>query len=449
MTKVSLCSAYDTEIKCGMTGDGVIVSLDKKTLNATLSMCRKALGYIVCVLNDHYDDWSALTGTDRFNKAEHLIHSTRHNQAVCDFDKHFYKFPSGIRRSAVAEAIGIVCSYRSNHKNWEADPRGQEPKLSYDHYWMPTVYRKNPSYAGGEIEQTGRCCYNLKVYKNNDWVWMPIVVSTTDTSYIERHCMRHKAMSPALKKKHGKFFLTWVFSETTELTDKEPLDRRICAVDMGIISDAVCTIMDSHGTVYASKFINSPYEKDQVLHLCNRIKKNQRIGKAAGPLWEYASNFNNELAIKTANAIVSFAVEHDADCIVFEHLDTQGKKRGSRKQRLHMWKHRNVQKMAEFKAHQLGIRISRICAWGTSKLAYDGSGEIKRGRDVSEKTPYDVCVFTTGKTYNCDLSASKNIGARYFLREIAKLFPDYTLPSAPQRTMFDLWKADRELFASA
>ena len=70
-------------------------------------------------------------------------------------------------------------------------------------------------------------------------------------------------------------------------------------------------------------------------------------------MWEYASNFNNELAIKTANAIVSFAVEHDADCIVFEHLDTQGKKRGSRKQRLHMWKHRDVQKMAEFKAHQL------------------------------------------------------------------------------------------------
>jgi hypothetical protein len=33
---------------------------------------------------------------------------------------------------------------------------------------------------------------------------------------------------------------------------------------------------------------------------------------------------------------------------------------------------------------------------------------------------YGLCEFSNGKIYNCDLSASYNIGARYFIREILK-----------------------------
>ena len=151
------------------------------------------------------------------------------------------------------------------------------------------------------------------------------------------------------------------------------------------------------------------------------------------------------LSRKVANAIISFAVEHDADVIVFEHLDTSGKKKGSRKQKLHLWKHRDIQKLTEYKAHQLGMRISRVCAWGTSKLAFDGSGEVKRGKEVSKTTPYNVCCFKNEKQYNCDLSASYNIGARYYLREISIQYKDYVLPATPKRTLSDLWKANREL----
>jgi len=65
------------------------------------------------------------------------------------------------------------------------------------------------------------------------------------------------------------------------------------------------------------------------------------------------------------------------------------------------------------------MRISHICAWGTSRLAYDGSGPVQRGRDGGFHT-YELCRFSNGKVYNCDLSASYNIGARYFIREILK-----------------------------
>ena len=33
---------------------------------------------------------------------------------------------------------------------------------------------------------------------------------------------------------------------------------------------------------------------------------------------------------------------------------------------------------------------------------------------------YELCQFVNGKIYNCDLSASYNIAARYFIREIQK-----------------------------
>ena len=85
-----------------------------------------------------------------------------------------------------------------------------------------------------------------------------------------------------------------------------------------------------------------------------------------------------------------------------------------------MWRCQYVQAMVTDKVHRLTMRVSHICAWGTSKLAYDGSGIVERGIDGN----YSICRFTTGKIYNCDLSASYNIGARYFIREIIKSLPE-------------------------
>ena len=50
-------------------------------------------------------------------------------------------------------------------------------------------------------------------------------------------------------------------------------------------------------------------------------------------------------------------------------------------------------------------------------------------------------LFQTGKRYNCDLSASYNIGARYFIRELLKPLPatersllEAKVPSVKRRT---------------
>ena len=84
-----------------------------------------------------------------------------------------------------------------------------------------------------------------------------------------------------------------------------------------------------------------------------------------------------------------------------------------------MWKKNTIQQLVTEKAHRNGIRISRVCAYFTSKLAYDGSGPVLRGRDAGFFT-YELCRFQNNKIYNCDLSASYNIGARFFIREYQK-----------------------------
>ena len=101
-----------------------------------------------------------------------------------------------------------------------------------------------------------------------------------------------------------------------------------------------------------------------------------------------------------------------------------------------MWRKNGIQAMVEHKAHRCGIHISHICAWGTSKLAFDGSGEVVRDNDNRA-----LCTFASGKRYNCDLSASYNIGARYFIRAILNPIPEKErsellakVPDAQRRT---------------
>ena len=260
----------------------------------------------------------------------------------------------------------------------------------------------------------------LKLYNGKDWVWVRAALLHTDMEYLRKHWTGVKASAPTLEKRHRKYFLRFSYEENRELADRPVQEQRICAVDLGINTDAVCSIMKADGTVCVRKFINFADEKDRLWKVLNRIrKKNREHGpKSAENLWKYAVRCNEELSKKTASAIVRFAQENHADVIVFEHLEMKGKIRGKRKMRLHIWKKRGVQKTCAHMAHRIGMRVAHVCAWKTSALACDGSGKVERDPDN-----YSLCTFRNGKRYNCDLSASYNIGARYFIRELTKPMP--------------------------
>ena len=205
-----------------------------------------------------------------------------------------------------------------------------------------------------------------------------------------------------------------------KLGDTVVRNQTVVAVDLGMNTAATISIMRSDGTILGRHFCKLSKETDHIAHSINRIKKAQQHGNYKTPrLWARAKGINHDIATKTASYIINVAVLYNADVIVFEHLDKNGKVRGSKKQKLKMWRSQEVQFIVTNKAHRLGMRISHICAWGTSKFAYDGSGRVLRGRDGGFNT-YELCKLQNGKTYNCDLSASYNIGARYFIREILK-----------------------------
>ena len=287
----------------------------------------------------------------------------------------------------------------------------------------------------------------IKVFRNNDWVWQKIRLNHSDRKYLEKKAEGAAVSAPTIVKKHGKYELRFALAREVELSSKEIYEQKVCAVDLGITTDATCCVMNVHGTVLSRRFITCGREKDQVDRALHRVSEFQREHGShdSGRLWNIAKRRNLNLAHLVAHKIVNYAVENGCDVIVFEHLDTKGRKRGGRKQKLTMWKHADIQNTVASLAHQYGIRISRIYAWNTSRLAYDGSGVVQRGQEVSDDTPYDVCRFTTGKMYNCDLSASYNIAARYFIRGLIQELPDIMaevsdIGSGTTRTLSTLWR---------
>ena len=382
-----------------------------KMLKPTLDIYRNALALLIPIIHAEWEMLSSLDKLQCKTTVENLIHSTSANTAKYpEFDKQFYKMPCYFRRAVTAEAIGIVSSHMSRMENWKkSGMQGNEPKLQINHFACPTFYRGN-SYLTTDNSDI----VNLKLYIRNDWVWVPVKLRHTDMEYIRNHC-RGKMSAPTLERKRNKYYLRFAFKESVTI-DKTPIaNQRILAVDLGVNNDAVCSVMDANGTVLNRKFINFHSEKDRLHHTLNKIKKKQKLHHATNQLWSYAVNSNEQHAIHIAHAIIEHAVQQKVHCIVFEHLDMNGKIHGNKKQKLAMWRKNYIQNIVAHKAHRNGIRISHVNAWNTSKLAFDGTGKVTR-----DDKNYSMCKFAGGKLYHCDLNASYNIGARYFIREILK-----------------------------
>ena len=397
---------------------GVEIRKQNIPVRQTMEIYRQAVGYLTEIYAQVWEELRKIPETKkRFNTAEHMVHMTKKNTARFDFDLRFPKMPSYLRRSAIQHALGSVSSYETRLGQWkETGVLSGRPKLTCRNHAMPVFYRDVMYREGAE----GKDEAYLKLYDGHDWKWFRVYLKRTDMEYLRRNWKGKKASAPALEKRHRRYFLRFSYTEEVTLTQTPVKEQIICSVDLGINTDAVCTIMRSDGTVLGRRFIDHPSEKDRMYRTLGRIRRFQREHGSAQTQgrWAYTKRLNTELGKKTAGAIIRYAEENHADVIVFEYLEMQGKISGKKKQKLHLWRKRDIQRRCEHQAHRKEMRISRICAWNTSRLAYDGSGAVTRDREN-----HSLCTFQTGKRYNCDLSASYNIGARYFIRELLKPLP--------------------------
>ena len=405
---MKLTSSY--KVKINKTG------FDKKVIRDTSILYRNAVSFFISLIEK---EWSYISSSELSvaNVVERLSHKTKDNpNPKYDFDTYLYKFPSYLRRTAISEAYGLVASYYTKLDTYnKSNRRGidKPPRLEYKHNCMPKFYIS----AGGLFKWTGETTCKIKVYINNDWVWMNLSLRPSDVRYIRS---KGKVLSPTIQIKRDKSY--FIFPVESKAVLPEKVDR-VVGIDLGLNSLATLCVMDNKGTIYKRKFITNNKETDLLNHLLNKKKKLQRNNKSTKSIFREINNCQDRLEVYTCREIIQFALDNDAKAIVFEHLSPYMKAKGSYKEKLHLWRKRGIINRLSHMAHLNNLKYSSVCAVNTSKLAFDGSGEVLRGRDAGFKNN-KMCKFKNGKEYNCDLSASYNIAARYFIREKVKPFEE-------------------------
>jgi IS605 OrfB family transposase len=398
-------------------------------LDYTLDIYRAALQYVNQIVHAKWINIKQLSySKQRVNYVEHLIHSTANNTAVyVDFDARFYKFPSYLRRMIVAEAIGNVSSYMTRYKQWEEKnmeriasgkkPKGKLPVFNPKCNSFPVFYKDGMSMwlSNGKVA--------LKLYNGSDWIWFVLPFEPINLDRFP-HSEGWERQNPMLVKKNRRWYLHMPFERNVKLPNKDFI-RPVLSVDLGLNHTAVCSVVYSDGTVTHREFLPYEGEKDRLDTRLGRITEKSKqtwlIAEGEGfckSAWRKVGNTADEIAHQCSRKLVEIANAHNYQTIVFEHLGklkVPKSFRGVKKLRkkLHYWMQGRIQKYTKYKAHAEGIRFSKVLARGTSQYAYDGSGEIIR---VGNK---QCAIFMDGKTYNADLSASYNIGARYWIRELS------------------------------
>ncbi len=306
---------------------GVEIRKQNIPVRQTMEIYRQAVGYLTEIYAQVWEELRKIPETKkRFNTAEHMVHMTKKNTARFDFDLRFPKMPSYLRRSAIQHALGSVSSYETRLGQWkETGVLSGRPKLTCRNHAMPVFYRDVMYREGAE----GKDEAYLKLYDGHDWKWFRVYLKRTDMEYLRRNWKGKKASAPALEKRHRRYFLRFSYTEEVTLTKTPVKEQIICSVDLGINTDAVCTIMRSDGTVLGRRFIDHPSEKDRMYRTLGRIRRFQREHGSAQTQgrWAYTKRLNTELGKKTAGAIVRYAEENHADVIVFEYLEMQGRYR--------------------------------------------------------------------------------------------------------------------------
>lgn len=388
----------------------------------TLALYNSALNYVCDVVLKHYDEINELNNLEGRMYLEHLIHNTKNNIAKYDFDSIYYKLPCYLLRDIESKAIGHIFSYKSNLDNYKKERynkisngkkfKKREPSLSKCNL-LPSFYK------GNMYKMISDNKIALKIYEDNDWKYEEFKLKKNDLKYINK--INGKRYNPEIKIIGKKIYIKFTFEiEDLKLQDKELNKRIICGVDLGVNNDATISIMNYEGTILGRHFINTN-NKDLMNHLLNKKRKIQRNSGN----YKYLSNLhinnkinsiNENIVNHTANQIIKICLSYGVDVIVFENLRHKFKRaKKSFRARLHRWRKIAIYNKAYEMAHRNGIRVSTVNPNGTSRYAYDGSGEVERDNDN-----YSICKFVSGKIYNCDLSASYNIAARYYIRETLK-----------------------------
>ncbi len=266
-----------------------------RILDATVDIYNEALTFLIDVIECEKLELNTLSTKDVVRIVEKLVHATRSNPSPVykEFDKRFCKFPSYFRRSAIADAAGLVKSHRSNYENWikERDAAKKEGRIF--HKKPPLLQKKHNAwpafYKGNMFKRLSDTTAQIKIFHQNDWVWL--VITFKAQYLVRRGVSGWKEHNPILVKEGKKYSLSISYEHKTTFLDNKLQDQKICAVSLGTADSAVCSVMNAKGDVLARTFINQPKEKDRLHRISNKLRKVQTLsGSVVSPNYQRRIN---------------------------------------------------------------------------------------------------------------------------------------------------------------
>jgi putative transposase len=426
----------------------------KEYLLSTVEEYRRLCRFLVTVVCTHWKDLGGLSSDNVVPAVEKLIHQTAQNPApkYPTIDKAFHKFPSYLRRAAIMFAVGQVSSYMTRYWDWQSGQSrnrrdAKPPILNSDAGCYPALY-KGQCFKLHGFEQI-----EIKVFTGADWVWITLPIA----SLRERHLVSSNRMkSPSLIVNDKSCHLSVPFECHPEKVKGSGL---VVAVDLGINTTATVSVVSQDGTVIHREFLHPGRDIDR---RDNRLKSvSMRAKKTMGKggklskgfcknTYRKCRNINQQIGNIVSKRITQIAQNYSANAIVFEDLKgwkpKGGKKRSNLKQKFHGWLKSLIVELAQRKWAECGGKTMTIIAAYTSKLAYDGSGQVKR-----DQKNYALATFSSGKKYNCDLNGSYNIAARGWQkldsRKDYEKLPSKSSGRLPRSwaCLCDLWSSDSRL----
>lgn len=399
----------------------------RRAAKDTFGIFRDAVKMLCDVALKEWDSLETLDAQGQLTRMEELVHTTKNHQAVYpDFDREFYKFPSYYRRSAIHAACGQVSSYLSRmslyrQKKQDAVSSGRQfrekaPALNFETDSFPSMYH-------GQMYHLEGTAVRIKLFIRNTWDWVEVSMPARDRrSLDDALASGGKLNSPKFLIRNKKLYLQFPVSFPRAGSPETAVRAQtVLGVDLGINRGAVCSVVDVSGTVRGRCRDPFSSERDRISHMLCRLKKiSSRSGKgqSLSAFYTKLDGRKTDYVRKLARWIVDCAVMHDVYGIVLERLGRM-RGHGRKKDRIHHWCRRKILSLVRGMALRCGIRVFEINPRDTSALAYDGSGRVSRDMDN-----FSMCTFASGKRYDCDLNASYNIAARYFVRAIRKTMPE-------------------------
>ncbi|WP_424101913.1 IS200/IS605 family accessory protein TnpB-related protein [Moorena producens] len=383
-------------------------------LSETVEVYRRACRYLVGIIYTHWGELGDLTADQLTPAVEKLMHKTakRPNIKYPQFNKTFYKFPSYLRRAAIAFSAGQVSSFVTRYRDWQSGSRKRKdakpPRLNASTGCYPSLYK------GQCYKLHGFNTVEVKVFNGSDWIWTDVQI----TGLRERHLVAsNKMMSPSLVINNRGYYLSVPFTCKPE---KRKPEANVTAVDLGINTTATIAVVTHSGTVIHAEFVHPGRDIDRRDKRLKSVSTRASLTMGKGgklhkgfcsKTYDKCRRINHQIGHIVSKRIVEIAKKFNSSAIVFENLKgwrpKGGKKRSNLRQKFHGWLKSKIRDFTEMKWAELGGRVVEVVAAYTSKLAYDGSGVVKRN---SKK--YSLATFTSGKRFNADLNGAYNIGAR-------------------------------------